>query len=953
MLRRTLIAALAVALAACGPKTAPPPPQGGGSQTTTGVVDGTGTPASTGPALPFWPKVKKGVLPNGLTYYVLPHGKPEKRAHLHLAVNAGSVQEDDDQQGLAHFVEHMAFNGTKRFPKQAIVQFIESVGIKFGADLNAHTAFDETVYELQVPTDDAAVLGKGFDILRDWAGEVTFDPGEVDKERGVVMEEWRLGRGFQSRLLEKLFPVIFTTSKYAKRLPIGKPEILQKAPRDTLARFYKDWYRADNMAVIAVGDFSDPAAIEKQIIAKFGDLPKPANPRVRQPAGVPAATGTRIAIQTDKELPLTAVAVGNMIGHRPQRSEADHRRILTEQLYQLMLNERLQSIGRRPDAPFANAGVAIPPFVRELDIFVRFALVKGDDTEAALRSLFAEILRIEKHGFVQSELERARTILLRNVEQSAVEAPTREGKAYADELVRNFLAGEYVAGPEGERDLAVKVAPTITLAELNAIAKSFGGPENRVIAILGPEGKPMPDQAKVLKLVDDVAKETLEPWKDVTVTAKLMDEPAWPGTVTKETKLDKLGTTEWVLANGVKVIVKPTDYEKDSVVIRGMSPGGLNTASAKDYVHARFADEIVAQSGVGELDADALDKALAGKRVSVGTEIDDTSEAIEGSASARDLETLFQLIHLRMSAPRKDVQAFGVWKTNTIDNLVKQALSPDFQFQKRFQETLWQKHPRHTLAGPDDVKAVDLDKALAFYRERFHNAADFTFVIVGVVELDKLKPLVEAYLGSLPGANKREKETDDGARRAGASKQTWNLGQDQDKARVQLAMYGDEKWSRDKERDMFVLSSIAAIRLREVLREDLGGVYGVGAGGRISRAPKQERVFQIAFGCAPAAVDKLINAAFAELDAIAKNGIGEDYLEKVRQNFVRDREVTMRTNRYWLDWLGRAAWYGDDPALVLDPKPVLDRITSANVKAAAAKFLDRKKLFQAVMLPAK
>ncbi len=947
--RRLLVAA---ALISCGPKSAPPPPQAGSQ---VGPVDVT-KPAPTGPELTLWPKVKRGVLPNGLTYYVMQHGKPEKRAHLHLAVNAGSVQEDDDQLGLAHFVEHMSFNGTKRFPKQAIVQFIESVGIKFGADLNAHTTFDETVYELQVPTDDPKLIDKGLDILRDWAGNVTFDPAEVDKERGVVMEEWRLGRGFQQRLIEKLITVVFTTSKYAQRFIIGKPEILQKAPRDTLARFYKDWYRPDLMAVIAVGDFADVAAIEKEIIAKFGDIPKPTSPRPRTPAGVPAPSGTRIAIETDKELPLTLVGIANLVGHRPSSSSTDHRRILTELLYQQMINERLQSIGRRPDASFANAGVGIiDNIVREVDVFARFALVKGDETEGALRSMFAEVSRVEKHGFAQSELDRARTVATRNVEQAAVEAPTRDGKDFTDELVRNFLKGEYVIGPDAERDLSLKVLPTITLAEVNAVAKGFGGAENRVIVIAGPEGKPLPDKAKVLKIIDDVGKDALEAWKDATVDAKLMDEPAWPGTVSKETKIDKLGVTEWTLANGVRVIVKPTDYEKDAVTIHGVSPGGLNTASAKDFLNAEVADEIVGQSGVGQFDAESLGKMLAGKRISVGTEIDETSESIEGNGSARDLETMLQLIHLKMSNPRKDEQAFNVWKTNTIDSLTKQAASPDFQFQKRVQETLWQKHPRHRFPEPADIKAIDLDKALAFYRGRFSNAADFTFVIVGAVELDKLKPLVEAYLGSLPSKKTaKEKETDNGAKRvAGVSKQSWNLGQDQEKARVQILMHGDEAWSRDKERDMFILSSIAAIRLREVLREDLGGVYGVGANGHLSRSPKQERMFNIGFGCAPGAVDKLINAAFAELDAIAKNGIDKSYLEKVRQNFIRDREVSMKTNRYWIDWLARAAWYGDDPLIVLDSKPVLDRMTSDNVKAAAVKYLDRKKLFQAVMLPGK
>jgi len=944
-LRNLLIASLAIA--ACGPK--PSPTSQPVSKPPTAHVE----PATREPVLPLSTAVKRGVLSNGLTYYVLPHGKPEKRAFLWLAVNAGSVQEDDEQRGLAHFVEHMAFNGTKRFPKQDLVNYLESIGMKFGPDLNAYTSFDETVYQLQVPTDDPALVAKGFDILRDWAADVSFDPAEVDKERGVVLEEWRLGRGAQQRLLDKLIQVVFGESRYAKRLPIGLPAILEKAPRDTLARFYKDWYRPDLMAVIAVGDFADAAAIEKQIAAKFGDLARPATPRPRMEAGIPAATGTRIASETDRELPISVVGVGNLIAARPEATASDFRRLLSEQLYQQMLNERMQSIARRSDAPFATAAVVIQNVTRQVDAFARFAVVKNDDAEGALRSLFTEVLRVERHGFTQSELDRAKTIMLRNYEQGVTTAATRSSRDLTAELVRNFLEREFVIGPDAERDLAVAVLPKVTLAELNTLARSFGGAENRVIVLAGPDGKPLPAQPRVLALVDAVGGATIEPWKDLPVTAELMKPPAWPGTVSKESKIDALGVTEWTLANGVRVIIKPTDFEQDAVVIAGSSPGGLAVAAPRDFGHARFAADIATAGGVGELDADSLGKALAGKRVLVTAEIGEVTEMIEGSGSARDLETILQLIHLRMTAPRRDEQAFTVWKTNLVEALTNQARSPDAEFAKKSAAVLWQRHARRKPPEPAEVKQVDLDKAIGFYRDRFGDASDFTFVIVGAVDLAKLRPLVEAYLGSLPGAGRKEKEGDAGARRVpGVVKQTWNLGQDPDKARAQLLFHGDEAWTRDKERDMFILGQVVAIRLREVLREDLGGVYGVGAGGSIARSPRQERQFSIQFGCAPKAVDKLLGATFTELEAIGKSGIGATYLDKVKQGFVRERETSMRTNGFWIDWLARSARFADDPSLVLDPAPVLARMTSDHVKAAAARYLDRKRAYQAVMLPA-
>ncbi|MCW5806043.1 MAG: insulinase family protein [Deltaproteobacteria bacterium] len=941
------VLALTGALAgACGPKPAPAP------QRDVAVAGAPSQDGARDPALPLWKAVAHGVLPNGLTYFVLPHQKPEKRAMMWLAVNAGAVDEDEDQRGLAHLVEHMAFNGTKRFPKQAIVNYVESIGVKFGPDLNAYTSFDETVYQLQVPTDDPAMVAKGFDILRDWAGDVSFEPVEVDKERGVVLEEWRLGRGFQQRMIDKLITVVFGDSRYGKRLPIGLPAVIEKAPRDKLVSFYKDWYRPDLMAVIVVGDFSDAKAIEQQIAKTFGDLPKAAKPRAKVSPGVPAASGTRVAIETDKELPVSIVGIGNLGPQRRLTNEADFRRGLAEQLYQLMLNERLQTIGRRPDAPYALAGVAIEKLTRQVEGFARFAIVKGDDAEGALRSLLTEALRVERNGFVPSELERARAIIVRNHEQAVAEAATRNSRELVAELVRHFLTGELVIGPEAERDLALALLPKITVKEVEAVGKSFGGAESRVIVVAGPDGKPMPAKDRVLAIVDEVGRSTIAAWEDAPAPAKLMDPPAWPGAVEKETKLGALGAVEWTLGNGMRVIVKPTDFEKDAVTIAGSSPGGLAMATDKEYADARFADEIAEAGGAGELDADALGKALAGKRVAVSASIDDVTESIHASGSARDLETMLQLVYLRMSAPRRDEKAFAVWKTNRTEALANAQRTPDVEFAKQVTDALWQGHARKKQPEAADVAKVDLDRALAFYRGRFADAADFTFVIVGAVDLDKLKPLVGAYLGSLPAPKKPEKERDAGARRVpGVVKKSWKLGQDQDKARVQLLFHDDEAWTRDRERDMFILGHVLSIRLREVLREDLSGVYGVGAGGGIARSPRQERTFTIQFGCAPGAVDKLVAAALAEIATIAKSGIGPDYLEKVKQSFVRERETGMRTNAYWSDWLLRAARYGDDPALVLDPAPVIARMTSDHVKAAAARYLDGRRFFQAVMLP--
>jgi len=961
---RAAVPALVLALiaAACGgakPAAAPP-----AATATTAAPAAPTKPAATDPEdapLPLWPEVKHGTLANGLSYYVLAHHKPQKRAFLWLAVNAGSVQEDDDQRGLAHFDEHMAFNGTRRFPKADIVNYLEKIGMRFGADLNARTTFDDTVYELEVPTDDKAFLAKGVDILHDWAGDVSYDPAEVDKERGVVLEEWRLGRGAQQRLFDKQAPVLFKGSRYAVRLPIGVPDIIRKAPRDRLHKFYKDWYRPDLMAVIAVGDFADVGAVEKEIQTRFGDLKNPGGERARIAAGVPTADGTRVSVETDREMPATLVSVFNVVPHRAESSYRDFRRILLELVYQSILNERFGSIARRPDAPFSQAGAGIDSPTREIDAFVREAQAKDGKVEAALESLFTEVLRVEQHGVTQSELDRAVAIQTRFYEQAEVEDATSDSRNYTEEFTRNFFEHEFMIGRKAEGALAKKILPTITLAEMNALGKSFGGAENRVILVDGPEDKDKADKGKaalpskdrVLAIIDALGKRTIEPWEDRAVTAKLMDKLPKPGKIVKEAKRDDVGITEWTLSNGARVVLKPSDFEADRVSLLGSSPGGVATANDKLYPDARFADNIAALGGVGDHDAEELGKMLAGKHVTAAAEIGETTETVEAGASVRDLETMFQLVHLEITAPRKDDRAIAVWRQNLKEQLLNRLRDPEVQFQIQSQAVLYQGNARRKPVGPTDVDKLDPAKAFAFYKDRFGDVSDFTFVIVGAFDTAQLRPLVETYLASLPGKGRHEKQKDLHIRKArGVVKQAWMLGQEP-KARVQVLFHAEEPWTRDKDRDMYILGQVLEIRLREILREDKGGVYGVGVGGAISRAPFQERNFSISFGCDPLRVTELINAAFDEIAQVQKAGIGDEYLEKVKQTFAREREVQLRNNGFWIGWLTSAYTYGDDPALVLDPSKMIARMTSANVQAAAKRYLDTKQFFEPILLPAK
>jgi zinc protease len=914
-------------------------------------VDGTTQGGgSTEPPLPLWDRVQKGTLANGLTYYILPHAKPEKRAYLWLAVNAGSVQEDDDQRGLAHLVEHMAFNGTTHFEKMAIVNYLESIGMRFGADVNAYTDFDETVYQLEVPTDDPQFVDKGLDILRDWAGDLSFDPEEVEKERGVVLEEWRLGRGAWARLYDKQSPVLFAGSKYAERNTIGLPEIIKGAPRDTIVRFYKDWYRPDLMAVIVVGEIT-PAEIEKQIEAKFGDLKNPDGARKREHAAVPRADGMRISIETDAEMAQTQVSIFNEFAHRSESSESDFRRFVVDGLYQQMLNERLQTIQQRSDAPFVWAGSGTNDLTREIEAFARNAGAKEGKVEEALAALFEEVLRVERFGFSGKELIRAKRQRLRWAKQAATEIDKHDGRELTDEITRNFFQGELMPGRQVEAELTEKFIAGITLEELNSLASQYGGDDNRVVTLSGPDSVKMPSEKRVKEIIAAVAKKELQPWDDTDVADQLMAEKPKAGTVAKETTDTAHGVTTWTLSNGVKVMVKPTDFENDTVLIQGFSPGGTAQASDKQWKSARFASEVVGGGGLGALSDNDLDKVLSGYVANASAWIGETTEGVDANGSAADLETVLQLVHLTMTAPRRDETAFDVWKQSTKEWVKNRKVIPEITFWETMGNVMSKGHARRKPPEVADIDAVDLDQAMAFYQDRFGDAADFTFVIIGNVDVATLKPLVETYLASLPSKGRVEKEKDIGIKHPkGVTKKTVKRGKEP-KSYVQLTFYGDQKWSRDDARDIRTLSEVLRIRLREVLREDMGGVYGVGVWGGVSRAPRQERSMTVQFGCAPENIDKLKKAVFDTIAELRKSGIGDDYLDKIRKTRVRARETDLLDNRAWADWLGDAARYGDDLDGLLDLEADLARVSSANVKAAAKKYLSEKQYILGVMQP--
>ncbi len=897
------------------------------------------------------PRIRHGKLANGLTYYVLEHKKPEKRAQLWLGVNAGSIQEDDDQQGLAHFVEHMAFNGTKKYKKQAIVNYLESIGMKFGPDLNAYTSFDQTVYQLQVPTDNNSFIDKGFDILREWASNIAFSKDEVDKERGVVIEEWRLGRGAWKRIADKQYPVLFKGSRYAVRLPIGKKHILAKAPRDTLVRYYKDWYRPDMMAIVAVGDF-DGAKIEAQIKSVFGELKKPDKPRPRIASQVPGHKDTLVTIETDPEMTMTQVAIVNKLARRPERRVADYRRFLAEQLYHSMLNARFAELRAAPNAPFMMAFSSTSSLTRTADGFSRRAFVKQGRVEEAITVLADEVARVERHGFTASELARAKKDVKRGYERMVSERAKTHGRRYASEILRNFFEGEMMPGIEAEMKVVSKYLPTFTLTELNGLAKTWGGTANRVISVSGPAKMKKPTAASLIAIVDSAATKNLAAYKDNVVTKPLMAKKPTPGSVVKQTAISEIGVTEWKLSNGVRVVVKPTTFKNDEVIISGRSPGGHSLVSDSDYLNASFAGSVVSAGGVGDFDRIQLTKLLTGKVARATTWIGELSEGVSASGSPRDLETVMQLIHLRFTAPRRDAKAFSAWQARQIEWVRNRRLDPQGAFFDDMFSAVTNNHLRRKPRTVDMIEKVDLDKALSLYKQRFADASDFTFTIVGNVDLAKLKPLVATYLGSLPSLKRKETWRDVNVRYPkGIKKFTLKRGKEP-KSFVYLVFHGAEKWSPDAANNIKMLAEVLQIRLREIMREDMGGVYFVAPNGSISRRPKQQRALSMFFPCDPKNVKKLTGAIFKELANLKAKGVASKYIDAIKKIRTRRHEVDSKRNRFWSRKLGTAYSHGDDPRKIRDFAKWTAKISSKRVQAAAKRYGNTKQYFLGVLYPA-
>jgi len=905
--------------------------------------------------IPVDPNVKMGKLANGLTYYIRKNTQPSKKVELRLAVNAGAVLEDEDQRGLAHFMEHMAFNGSKHFPKNELVNYLQKVGVKFGADLNAYTSFDETVYILPISTDDPKVVEQGFTVIEDWAGNNLLDKSEIEKERGVVLEESRLNKGAQRRMLNQYFPKLFNGSKYAVRLPIGSDSILQNFKPEVLQRFYKQWYRPNLMAVIVVGDI-DPAVAEQKIKAHFSGFTNPANAKAR-PSIIPIKERTtpEAMVLTDEEATNTILQVFNFI--RPAKkikTWADYRESVVDELINNMINQRLQELTQKENPPFVAGFAGKQSFIRGYEAFFTAAILGNNTADEATNALFGETERARLYGFLSTEVDRAKAAMMNEAEQEFKEKDKSQSAQLVQGYLQNFLQGEPVPGAENHYKFIKQVLPTITANEINAMAKKMPPPTNSFALLTAPAAQKdkLPTTAALLNNVVVASKQTVKPYEEKAVATNLMEGTMAAGKVVNEAKNAKLGTTDLTLSNGVTITIKPTTFKNDEILMDAWRWGGWQRFPLADKDNAKNAAQIVNVMGVKDMAPTDLEKFLSGKTIGVTPYINDHEEGIQGNSSVKDFETFLQLVNLYLTQPRKDQALFNSFISKTKSQLQFLKSNPRAFYSDTLTKIVYNNSPWVTaVPKPEDFDNVTADKALDIYKQIFGNADGMHFTFVGNVDVDKAKPLFEKYLGSLPAQKAEHQFKDNGARPVKGVVDA-NIKKGKEPQSLVTVLWTGETEAADKDKLAFrALLDALNIKVVEKLREELGGMYSGGLSGSIQKRPYAHYSVSASIPCGPENVDKLTNALFDIIKNAQDGKIPQGDLDKVKETLKKQYKVRIQENDPWLDNLSQAYIDQTDPEQILNYEQRVDALTLQDLQKAAQKFLDMKNYVKAVLYP--
>ncbi|MGJ1410903.1 M16 family metallopeptidase [Sphingobacterium thalpophilum] len=902
--------------------------------------------------LPFDNEVVTGKLKNGFTYFIRKNAEPKGRVTMYLAMKAGSILENEKQLGLAHFLEHMNFNGLKHFPKNELVNYLQKAGVRFGSDLNAYTGFDQTVYQLPIPSDEPELLKNGLQVMRDWAQDALLDGEEIDKERGVILEEKRGGRGVQQRLQDQYFPMLLNGSLYARRLPIGTEEILKTFPHTEIRKFHQDWYRPDLQALIVVGDI-DPQEMEQKVKTLFSDMTMPKKVLPRKEHRVDLLNKNQFLAISDPELPYTVAQI--LIKNEKEKvtTVSDYRNELLKNVFNQLVAGRFSELMQQPNPPFMQAGGSIGDFLANLNTFSLLVVPKPGELESGFKAMLTEFERIQKYGFTQTELERALADMKKSNEMAYIERDKQKSDSYVNRYLNYFIDDQPALSNEDAYRLTKQLLPTLKLEEVNALFKKYYTDLNRDILIMGPEKDKasLPKEQTVLAWVKSVEEGVVSAYEDKVSKLPLLSKEPVRGRLMAAKEIDAVHAKELTLSNGVKVILKPTDFKNDEIQIMAYSPGGTSLYPDADYFSASNASSLVDASGVGQMSNVELSKYLAGKDISISPYISERYEGISGSTDKEGLKSAFELIYGYFTEPRLDQDIFQSTMTRTKGALENRLSNPNNVFSDKVKSVLYGNNVRRQNPTVETIAKIDRDRALAIYKERFADASDFVFTIVGSFDEAQIMPFIETYLASLPATKRAENYKDLNILEPTKGERVVVHKGKEEKASTQLAYYGDYSYNEGENVNMEALESILTIKLLERLREKESGVYGVGARASFAKLPKPRYAFSIGFGSAVDKNDALIASALDEVRKIQDHGPDQADIEKFVAEQKRQNELNLRENGYWLNYISSS--YQNDLDLNRYTRRLenLNKVTPKSVQDLAVKYLKKDRLFEFILLP--
>ncbi len=913
--------------------------------------------AQNAKSVPMDSNVKYGKLDNGMTYYIRSNALPKDRADFYIVFNVGAILENDNQNGLAHLTEHMAFNGTKNFPKKGLINFLERNGVAFGHNINAFTSTDVTAYNLNdVPLNDESVVDSSLLILHDWSNYVSFEADEIDAERKVVHEEWRTRRNANFRMTSKLNPTIYKGSKYAIRDVIGSLNVIDSCDYETLRSFYRKWYRPDLEAIIIVGNF-DANVMEQKVKTMFSSVPKAVNPAKRPIFDIPNNEEPLIGIATDPEAQRNMIRV--YYKHdivQPANKNTDYmREQLLEQLYDNMINNRLNELVQKENPPFIMGYSTYGGMQRSKDAFMLIAFAKDNGILLALKTIIQENERVRQHGFTSTEFDRAKKELIRNYEKEYKEKDKQKNNKYVWEYFSNFLTNEPTPGIEFEYDFTKMTLPTITLAEIDSLPGKWITDDNIVVSITGVEkdGVSLPTKNEVLSIIENTKNTELDAYVDnVSENPLVANIPAGSKIVNTQTDM-KLGVTTWTLANGAEVIIKKTNFKDDEILFSAYSFGGSSLVSLENLPSADMTTAIVSQSGVGDFDNITLQKMMAGKILHINPTINNTTQGFSGSTSTRDLKTFMQLLYLYFEQPRFDKEAANAYISRVSVWLKNTSTDPRAIVNDSISFLMANRNPRRSPMNVDKLNKVDFDAAVKIYKNRFRNGADFKFFFVGNIDEEKLKPLAETYIGGLTSDSKKDIWKDNNVRPpANNAENTFNFHMETPKATVFVNYNNNIKYDAKNLIYLSAIKYILSMRYVETIREKEGGSYGVGVWTSMSKYPYQGYKLNMKFDCNPDMTDRLVAIVYDEVNKLQKTGPTEIDVHKTQEYFLKTREEKLKDNSFWLGSLVSMSKTGLNTITATNYQDIVKGMTPKKIQKFCKDIFKNSKNVEVIMEPA-